>query len=320
MKPRITIVIPTWNRKDLLADCLASIRAQTFDAYHVIVVDDGSTDKTADYVAAEFPEVQLIHLPANKGFCVAANAGIREADTEFVLLLNNDMTLDLGFLDALVAASEASDAALFAPLVLWRDQPEVVYSAGDRQRVNGRPESIGFRQLLAEFEPPPEIFGISAGAGLYRREVFEQLGLLDEQFGAYFEDSDLSFRARLAGYRAEFVREAVAYHVGSASLEGRTWWRARQCCRNHALLVIKNMPARLLLRHAPEILCERLHQIRSFVSAARGEFGLAKALIMLLQLWGSLFTALPHALKERAKIQRRRTLDIEALDAILTHE
>lgn len=313
--PRVSVVIPTWNRRDLVLTCLRSLRDQSFRDSEIIVVDDGSTDETAAAVTGEFPEVRLVRLARNSGFCVAVNRGIAEARCGLILLLNNDMTLDPEFVGRLVAAADASEAALFAPLVLWRDEPETIYSAGDLQRVNGRPESIGFRCRLEGFEFPDRIFGVSAGAALYRREVFERIGTLDERFVAYFEDADLSFRARLAGFEAMFVREAVAYHAGSASLTGRIWWRTRQCFRNHALLVLRDMPFGLLVKHAGAILAERIHQARRLFSAARNEFGAARAAFILAEAVLSILLQVPHALLTRGAIQRSRTVPLDQLEA-----
>lgn len=317
MSARVSIVIPTWNRKALLAACLDSLAAQTFQDFEVIVVDDGSTDDTAAMVERQYPAVRLVRLPENRGFCVAVNAGLRQVDGELVLLLNNDMTLARDCLAQLVGAAAASETAMFAPLVLWRDDPDTIYGAGDRQRQDGRPESIGFRCPLEGFRFPETVFGVSGGAGLYRRDVFDRVGPLDERFVAYFEDSDLSFRARLAGFRAAFVREAVAYHVGSASLEGRTWWRARQCYRNHALLVLKNMPASLLRQNARVILAERRHQVVRAFSATRAEFGAARAMAIMVSAWLSILRQLPHVFAERRRIGRLAVIEDEELAALL---
>lgn len=120
MTPLVSVVIPTWNRCDLLADCLASLAAQTYRALEIVVVDDGSTDDTASYVARKHPLARLVRLDRNSGFCVAANAGIRAATGGLVFLLNNDMTLEAGCIARLVEAAEDRTAALFAPLVLSR--------------------------------------------------------------------------------------------------------------------------------------------------------------------------------------------------------
>jgi len=315
---RVSVVIPTWNRKDLVLDCVASLKRQTFQEFEVLVVDDGSTDGTAQALEERFPDVRLVRLPENRGFCVAINAGIRAAAGDLVLLLNNDIVLEPGFLDALVKAADSSKAALFAPLLFWRDAPDVIHSAGDSQYANGRPESIGFRCPAEGFRFPETIFGASAAAGLFRRAVFDRVGVTDERFVAYFEDSDLCFRARLAGFGATFVPDAVGYHIGSASIAGRTWWRTRQCYRNHALLVVKNMPLWLLVKNAHRILGERVHQARQLFSAARCEFGAIRAAGMLALAWCSILRQVPHALAERRRIQHNRTITCRELESMLS--
>ena len=317
MSARVSIVIPSWNRRALVVECLGSLSSQTFRDFAAIVVDDGSTDDTVEILSRDFPEMRVVRLPDNRGFAAAANAGMRAADAPLVFLLNNDMTLAPDCLERLVQRAEQSDAAMFAPLMLFRDRPDVIYSAGDGQLACGRPVSIGHGCDASGFRHPDRIFGVSAGAALYRRELLDRIGSFDERFGAYFEDSDLNFRARLAGFAAEVVRDAAAYHVGSASLEGRHVWRARQCCRNHALLVVKNMPAGLLVRHAREIIAERFHQNRRVWSVARAENGAWHALAALLGTWFSTARQIPHALAERRRIQRMRTLDTAELAALL---
>jgi len=318
MAARISIIIPSWNGKALLAACLESLRGQTWRDFEVLVVDDGSTDGTGEFVAQADPAVRVTRLPHNSGFCIATNTGIRESEGELVFLLNNDMTLAPDCLERLVGTLDVSAAAMAGPLVLWRDEPETVYSAGDLIRVNGRPENIGYRAPLTGFALPARVFGVSAGAALVRRSLLDEIGLLDERFGSYFEDADLCFRARLAGFEIALVPEARAYHVGSASLLGTSWKRARQCFRNHALLVIKNMPAPLLLRHGPAIARERLHQAARVVSSARCELGLLRALRVLASTALSLAHALPHALRERRRIQRVRRISPAQVEALLS--
>lgn len=314
---RVGVVIPTWNRKDLLLTCLESVHAQTRLPDEVIVVDDASDDGTPEAVAAAFPSARVIRLDQNSGFAAAANAGIRAAELDALFLLNNDMTLEPNCLEMLVGAMDSAGAGMAAPLVLWRDTPDRIYSAGDAQRVDGRPEAIGHNEPRDGFALPGRIFGVSAGAGLYRREVFDAVGLLDERFEAYFEDSDLSFRARLAGFEAVLAPEAVAYHVGSASLEGRHLWRARLCHRNHMMLVVKNMPFSLLMRHGAAIFGERWHQTRRVFSVAYSEGGALKAFTHCAGAAFDCARCLPHALHERGRIQRSRRIEANALAGLL---
>lgn len=314
---KISVVIPTWNRRDLIMTCLESLAAQTLDEAEIIVVDDASSDDTLEALAQAHPEVRVLRLLENRRFAAAVNAGLRIATGEWVFLLNNDVTLEPEALATLLRVAETRQADMAGPLILWSGNPDTIHSAGDRIGVNGRPESIGFRQPLAGFVFSELIFGVTAAAGLYRRSLFERVGLLDETFVAYFEDSDFCFRARLAGAKAVLVSEAVAYHIGSASIAGQTWWRSAQCFRNHGLLVIKNMPAPLLLKYGPRIVLERLHQAHSMFSSARAAFGALAALGVVARTLLSFARAFPHALVERRRIQRGRNLSVGELEALL---
>lgn len=303
----LSIIIPTWNRCDLVRSCLDSLAKQTWRGFHVIVVDDASEDDTADTLARDYPHVELVRLRKRSGFAHATNSGLRGARTPWMLCLNNDITLAPDALDHLMAAAQVGGTHILTPLMLWQDTPQIVYAAGDFLRVSGRPESHGFRVPREAFHPRAEVFGVTFGAALISREALHAVGDLDTSFGAYFEDADWCCRARLLGYDARCVPEAVVYHVGSASIQKALWWRARQCWQNHALLVVKNFPASLLLRFAPAILRERLHQTRRFLSAARAARGTIWALRVFILAQLELWARLPGALVERQAIQGART-------------
>jgi len=314
----LTIVIPTYNQSALLKECLESLAAQTYQDFDVVVVDDASAEDIPKTVSAVSPNARVIRMEKNSGFACAVNAGLQSSTAPRLMLLNNDMTLEPDCLEKLIATMDASSADMLTPLVLFRDEPETIYSAGDLLRTSGRPESIGFRRPRTGFKHPPKVFGVTGGAALYAREVFDQIGYFDERFVAYFEDSDLSFRARLAGFTAACVPETVAYHVGGASLDGRTAWRTRQCARNHMLLIMKNMPIRLIIRLAPSIIKEHFHQLGRVISTVRAESGLLKGLVELVRVRWELFCLIPHMLRERKRIQRARKIMNQELRSMLT--
>jgi len=299
----LTVVIPTFNNTALLIECLRSVHEQTAPPDSIVVVDDGSTEDVAQTVRRDFPDVRVVRLPSNQGFCGAANTGLRAANTQYIFLLNNDMTLDSACIEALMR--RANPTSILTPLVLFKSDPSVIYSAGDRILTNGRPESIGFRERRVAFEHPASIFGATGGAALIPRSILDRIGYFDGTFVAYFEDADLCMRARLAGFGCALVPDAIAYHVGSASLDGKTWWRSRQCFRNHGLLIVKNFPVSVFLRLLPAILRERLHQAATALSSARAEFGLVRAMGVLLAAAAGLLAALPHAIRARAHLRRR---------------
>lgn len=315
--PALSVVIPTLNHSELLLLCLESLNAQTHRADEVIVVDDGSTEDIARAVAA-FADVRLVRRETNGGFCKAANDGIRATTCPYILLLNNDMTLAADCIERMLNAAQAEPTTLHAPLVLLDSDRDRVWAAGDRVLQGGRPEAIGFRMSREAITLPETIFGVSGGAALYPRAVLEKVGLLDETFVAYFEDVDLCMRARLAGYSCALVPDACAYHVGSASLGGKTWWRSQQCFRNHVLLVLKNFPMSTLSRHREAIVRENKHQAGMLLTSARTEFGLIGAVIVLIDSIVRIVATLPWALRERSRIQSMRVISAEQFDALLT--
>lgn len=315
--PHVSIIIPTWNQCDLLVTCIASLQNQTYTSFEIVVVDDCGTDDTAAVLARDFPEVRVVRRETNGGFAKAVNAGLAQAIGALLFILNNDMVLEPDCLALLMDAAEDDTAAMVGPLIMAHDDHGEIYSAGDRIRANGRPESIGFRERIDAFDFSEPVFGITAGALLCKREVFDSIGLFDERFTAYFEDADLNFRARLAGFNCVLVREAIIYHHGAASIQDRLWWRTRQCYRNHVFLVIKNMPLSLLFRYGIAISVERMRGVAHTFSAVRCNRGAFSACVEVMRVRWEIFLLLPYLLRERHRIQRGRKLSAKAVEALL---
>lgn len=317
VREKISVVIPTYRRGDLLEKCIESIRTQVDSDVEIILVDDSGDPTYGGALAAICPEARILHHETNRGFAVAANAGIRAANNPWIMLLNDDMVLATNCLTELASVMRHGNLAGVGPLILDADG-EQIYAAGDRLLQNGRPESIGFRQPRAGFVCDETPFGITAGAALYTRSFLEEVGGFDERFIAYFEDADLATRARLEGRFFALQESAIAYHVGSASIEGRTWWRTRQCMRNHILLVKTNYPFSTALKFWPAIMREALaHMSRTF-SAVRCDRGAVAGIYEVLRVYGELFVLAPHIIRKRYTVQRRRTISAHEFEALLS--
>jgi GT2 family glycosyltransferase len=299
---RASIIIPNWNGERFLNTCLGSLRRQSLDNFEILLVDNGSTDGSVGFVERSFPEVRVISLEENRGFSAAVNAGIRSADTEYVALLNNDTQAEPGWLEALWQAAERHpEASLFASrLVDFQDQ-RVLDGAGDALRRSGLPYRLGHRELdRGQFDREAFVFGACAAAALYRRSLFEEIGLFDEDFFAYCEDGDVSFRAQLAGHRCLYAPEAVVYHVGSASTGGkRSPTATRLGTQNGVNLLVKNLPTSLAWRLLPSLLAGQLSRIL-VTSLSPG--GLRAHLSGLIGAW----RLLPRMLEKRKAIQSRK--------------
>ena len=213
----ISVIIPTWNRRELLQRCLGSLERQTVSC-PLVVVDNGSVDGTPEMVEASFPEVRMIRCPANLGFSRAVNLGIRETDTPYLALLNNDTEADPGWIESgLSALTSLADYGFFASRMVNYFNRDLLDSAGDCYSRTGLPYKRGFGHRSDQFPQREEVLGASAGAAFYRRKLFDTIGLFDEGYRLYLEDVELSLRAQLHGFRCLYLPEAVVYHIEAAS-------------------------------------------------------------------------------------------------------
>jgi len=248
-----SVIILNWNGRQYLKDCLCSVLAQTYDAFDVILVDNGSTDGSAEWVGATFPQVRLIRNQTNRGFAAANNQAIRATDAAFVALLNNDTVVEPGWLHALVTAMETkATIGMCASKMLLASRPDTVDSAGiaiDRAGM-----AWGITGAAADLDRPHSVFGASGGAALYRRAMLDEIGLFDEDFFAYLEDVDLAWRAQWAGWEAVYVAEAVVYHVHSGTSRTIPHFKSRLLGRNKVWLLCKNYPFPHALWNLPLIL------------------------------------------------------------------
>ena len=301
MPSRVTIVIPNWNGREFLEPCLSSLREQPLKAFETIVVDNGSTDGSPEFAARNFPEVRIISLRENSGFSAAVNAGIKASETEFVALLNNDTEQDPGWLSSLLqAADDNPEASFFASMLIDFHDRQVLDGAGDALRKSGLPYRLGHGEKdHGQYDEICYVFGACAAAAMYRRDMLEEIGLFDEDFFAYCEDGDLSFRAQLAGHRCLYVPSAVVYHMGSASSGGkRSEFATRLGTRNGINLLVKNLPALLVPGFVPFFVMGQLS--RMLVTGISGVWrahlsGLIEAMRLL-----------PRMLRKRHEIQKRR--------------
>jgi GT2 family glycosyltransferase len=213
----ITVIIPTWNRAELLCHCLESLERQTARC-RVLVVDNGSTDATLSMMRSRFPDFGYLRLDANQGFAKAANRGLAQAETPLVALLNNDTEADPRWLEAGIALLETrQDCGVVASRILNYWRRDHVDSAGDCYSRTGLPTKRGNGRPAADFTRIERVLGASAGAAFYRRDVLDVIGGFDEDFHIYLEDVDLSLRACLAGFVCLYCPEAIVYHMEGAS-------------------------------------------------------------------------------------------------------
>ncbi len=250
----ISVIILNWNGRHHLDECLTSVTNQTYKDYEVIVADNCSTDGSQDFIKENFPSVILLCLDQNYGFCKGNNEGIRISKGEYVVLLNNDTRVEHKWLENLYNCINSDPQLGFcaSKLLSYYDN-SLVDAVGDGYSICGAGFKRGYMEEASSYCEDEYVFGACAGAAIYKKEMLDKIGLLDEDFYIAYEDSDLSFRAQLAGYKCKFASNAVVYHKINASLGKLSKIYVFFGHRNDEYGYFKNMPSRLIrktiLRH-----------------------------------------------------------------------
>ena len=246
---QVSVIIVNWNGLALLSECLESMRKQSYTRFSTILVDNGSTDGSIDFVKKEFPEVRIIALHVNAGFSIANNVAIKSINSKYVALLNNDAVAHPDWLENLVAALELTPEAGFAASkILMYQEPDVIDRAGDSYTTAGTGFLRGRGSCAEAYDHREWIFGACAAAGLYRLRMLKDVGFFDEDFFLLYEDVDLSFRAQMRNYRCLYVPEAMVYHKTSSSIVHDSPTSVYYSHRNLEWVYLKNMPGPLIIR------------------------------------------------------------------------
>lgn len=311
-KHEVAIVIPNWNGIDFIEACLRSLVHQTDQNYQVLVVDNGSVDGSKDLIRQKFPQMRLIELDRNYGFAGGVNRGIKVAlkeDFDAIALFNNDAVADKGWLEALVAAMKPGVGIVTSRFVTLDGKQ--IDSTGDFYSTWGLPFPRGRDEpnqptRYSKLEP---VFGGSGGASLYNSAMLAEIGLLDEDFFAYYEDIDLSFRAQLAGWGVIYQPKAVAYHHVGGTSSKVTGLSRYHSVKNLFFVYTKNMPGRLYWKYLPRFWIAM--SLVAFNSLRTGRAG------TLPKSWAVAAWRFPKMVTKRWQIQHRRKVSVAQIDQLL---
>ena len=311
---KVSVIVLNWNGKKYLKECLDSLATQTYREFETILVDNGSTDGSVAYVREFYPWARVVLLPENTGFASGNNRGLAECRGQYIVTLNNDTKVAPEFLAELSKAAEAdSRIGMVAAKMRNYRQPELIDAFGLKIGANGLGYNIGIGETDAgQFDDAPA-FGPCAGAALYRREMLDEIGFFDPAFFAYYEDFDLAWRGRLAGWLCVAAPRAVVYHIHSATSGEWSLFKVYQTHRNKWFVIIKNWPSALLTRYLPGVL---LTDAASFCLAVLRGRGLAalRARFDLLRSFRSL-------LHKRGEVQGKCKLSNRQVAALFSpHE
>lgn len=337
--PDVTVVTVAWQAADLTLDCLASLAAQDLGdvRMHVVVVDNASTDGTAEQVALAWPDVEVVRAPRNLGFAGGNALALPRVASRYVVLLNNDAVARPDAIRRLVEEMDGApeDVAAMAATVLLADRfraagpqdadvvvgPDgrwvldpggpvrLVNSTGNEVRTDGYGQDRGWLARADRLRVPADVFGFSGAAAILRTAALREVGFFDERFFMYYEDTDLSWRLRLAGHRVRHCPGAVVEHVHSASSsEGSRLVRFHDL-RNRLATLTKNATAGLALR----VLVREVLTTAS-LGLRRRRTDLAATRVRALASWVAL---LPHLLRERRRIGRGARVGRDEVERLL---
>ena len=302
MDPVVSVVVLTFNGRKWLPGCLGALAAQRgAPAFETILVDNGSTDGSADLVRASWPLVRVAPNPINAGFAAGNNTGAGLASGAWLAFLNNDTVAEPDWLARLHAEAAAHpECALITSRLVFLHDPAIVDSAGDGYLRAGGAFKHGHGAPADAFAASREVFGACGGAFMIRRDAFDALGGFDPRFFMNYEDVDLSYRARLAGFRTWYAASAVVRHAGSGSLGAVSPAAVFYGQRNLEWTWIKNTPPGLLAVTALPHLLYSLAGVAHYVAVGRGGAALSGK-------WAAL-RALPQVLADRRRVQASRTV------------
>ena len=265
---RFSIIIPTYNGIRHMKPCLDSILSQDYPDFELIVVDNASMDGTVEFIRTHYPSVRIVENHQNRGYAGGCNDGYRVSHGEYILMLNSDTVLFSTCLSELDRSiSSYPLCGMYAPKILYPDG--TINAAGSEASLSGSAWERGKGEKNG-YNTPCEVFGPHGAAALFSREVIEITGGFDEDFFLFVEETDLAYRARLAGYSCRYVPGAVIYHYHGGTVQRRSDLALYYLHRNAIWYVIKDFPFPALIFSLPLIFGRNVLVILYYILKGQG--------------------------------------------------
>lgn len=310
---KVLFTVLNFNGWEETLPCIDAILKQTYQNFHILLIDNGSHDQSLKKLDKfdNHDRITFLKNPVNLGFAGGVNMGIRcaiEENYDYIVLLNNDAIITENWLEILVKTAKKTGASSVTGLLLDGGGKKIE-STGDSYSRWGLPFPRQRDEAVSEARDSEFVFGGTAGASLYKTELFKDIGLFDEKFFAYFEDTDISFRSQLAGHKAYYEKSAIAFHDHGTTSGKMPGFTVYQTFKNLPTFFWKDVPAGMLFSIGWRFFgCYWLMYLRAIL---RGQFVIAtKGVLKSIALF-------PHAMKERFRIQRTRRVSLEYLSAVI---
>jgi len=303
--PLVSILIVNWNDKASLGNCLTSLASQTYQDYEILVVDNASTDGSIEYIMKYFPAVRIICNHHNKGFAKACNKGMFFSGGRYIAVISSDMEFDIHWLEELIKPLQNENVGATVAKALFFDDSNKINYAGGAVNFLGfafPKHSKEHTNIDLDYETTQYVAG---GLSCLRRKVLDEIGLFDETFFMYFEDVDLSFRIRAAGYELVLTPKAIVYHKADfKKMKNKLYYVER----NRLRFLIKNYSLRTLLLIAPAFIVTEMGVL--FYSLFKGWFH------KKVYSYFELLISLPTLIRQR-KQSRRKLSDSQIMQEFI---
>ena len=310
--PLVSVVVVNWNGKEYLEKCLPSLEKQTWPNFEVILVDNGSTDDSLNFVEENYSDfVKVVRNSENLGFPEGCNTGIQTARGKYIAVLNNDTEVDSRWLEELVKVAEKDEkVGMCATKIYSYYDRKIIDNVGHLVYPDGLNRGRGRLEVdKGQYDIEEEVFSPSGCAALYRRRMLDEIGLFDETYFAYGDDIDLGIRGRLAGWKCVYVPSAVVYHMYSMAYGKYSPLKAFYVERNRIWVLLKLFPLPVvmispvytLIRYFWQAYGAFTHQGASGIFA--GKFSKVQLFFILVKAYGSALRGLPLIFKKRRLIQ-----------------
>jgi GT2 family glycosyltransferase len=313
--PLISVVVLNWNGDRVVGQCLMSLQVQTYHPLEIIVVDNASTDGSVDLIQERFPDIKLIINTKNQGFGGGNNVGIRASRGRYIMMLNNDTRLDPRCIEELKRAIEKGHRyGGCASKILLEYENDLIDAAGIVVCPDGLSIGRGRLEKGDQYDEEMEVFFASDCACLYRREMLDDIGLYDEDFFAYADETDMGWRAQLSGWKCIYNPKAIVYHFHSASSGTYSPFKAFLVERNRIWVAIKSFPISLLA-------FGQFYTFWRYVLQAYGaftgkgaagrfttDFSKIELVKILVRVYLSIWKTLPSMIRKRRVIRKKKRI------------
>ncbi|UCE78857.1 MAG: glycosyltransferase family 2 protein [Nitrospiraceae bacterium] len=324
---KASIIVLNFNGKQIIEECVDSVLNQTYQNVEIIIVDNGSTDGSLEVINEKYQnKVTLIKNEANLGFAEGNNIGISYATGHYISLLNNDAVADPTWLEELVRAAEASDTSygMWASKILFYENKDVIDTAGHLMYPDGLNRGRGKGEHDdGQYNEKEEVFFPSGCAALYLKQMIDIIGMFDQDFFAYGDDTDLGLKARLAGWKCLYVPTAMVYHKSSVTAGIYSTLKAYLVERNRIWILVKYFPMTAIFQSIfYTLLRYALQAYGAFTGkGAAGRFvegaTRMRLLKVLVKSYSDALVRLPAMMNKRRKLRRIKKVSSNDFIALL---